>query len=462
VNALSSISSLLALPEFTSLIWPLAIKTTAVILAASAAGWMFSRTAPVYRHFIWRTAFLLIGMLPVLTWALPDWQVSFIQSTDSVVREAVAFLMASGEVDGSQGLQEVPMVQWMALITLIWAFGAAFLIARLGFGLARVSRLVKRAHLMTDPDMRDLAERLKNDVNISRQVGFMISPSASLPFTCGILKPVVVLPCTAQSWSANELRMVLLHELAHVKRQDVLWNVLAAFVTAIHWYNPLVWIARRRMLIESEKVCDDNVLSAGNNGGKYAEHLLSLARTAGTPVLSAISANMAHKSLLEGRIMSILTWNSRALRVGRTVTVAVLVTSLLVAVPLAALSLNSADNGKSVGDTTKSSGTTAEDLPSLDEFVPVTEQPQVISCSGVIYPDSAKEAKLEGTVRVQALIDTAGNVREVRIKESSGHKILDEAGKSAALGCKYKPALRDEKPAAVWIQYKMVFELEDK
>ena len=70
-----------------------------------------------------------------------------------------------------------------------------------------------------------------------------------------------MLPVAAQDWSDEQLRSVLLHELAHIKRRDVLGQLLAQFACALHWFNPLVWFAAWRLHVERERACDDLVLA---------------------------------------------------------------------------------------------------------------------------------------------------------------------------------------------------------
>src|SRR5690606_6299228 len=91
---------------------------------------------------------------------------------------------------------------------------------------------------------------------------------------------------------------------------DPLTHLLAQAACAIHWMNPLAWLAARRLRIERERACDDLVLAYGTSGPDYADQLLTIARTMRTGRLSAATAGaslaMARRSQLEGRLMSIL------------------------------------------------------------------------------------------------------------------------------------------------------------
>jgi beta-lactamase regulating signal transducer with metallopeptidase domain len=99
----------------------------------------------------------------------------------------------------------------------------------------------------------------------------------------------------------------LLHELAHVKRGDLLAQNLAQLACALYWFNPLAWVAAHRLRIEREQACDDTVLSAGTKASDYANHILEIIRSlriAKCPALAAVA--MAQCSQIEHRLRAIL------------------------------------------------------------------------------------------------------------------------------------------------------------
>jgi membrane carboxypeptidase/penicillin-binding protein PbpC len=128
-----------------------------------------------------------------------------------------------------------------------------------------------------------------------------------------------VIPHGALDWPIERCRLVLVHELAHVRRHDVLVQALADVACAVHWCNPLVWICARRLRIEREIAADDAVLAAGVRPSRYAEELVAVATSAAVP--SAALA-MAERSSLEARVTSILasTLARAPLRTGGTIT----------------------------------------------------------------------------------------------------------------------------------------------
>ena len=105
---------------------------------------------------------------------------------------------------------------------------------------------------------------LAAELEIRRPVRVVHSPTVSTPMAWGILRPALLLPANAVSWSADRRRAVVLHELAHVKRRDCLIHVLAQAARAVHWFNPLAWVGTRRLRAERERACDDLVLNSGD------------------------------------------------------------------------------------------------------------------------------------------------------------------------------------------------------
>ena len=103
-----------------------------------------------------------------------------------------------------------------------------------------------------------------------------------------------------------------------------------------------------------------------------------------------------------------------------------------------------------------------ETYPAPDEFVVVEKMPEIIHQEDPVYPEMARKKEIEGNVIIQALVDKKGEVVKVKIGKSSGHKLLDKAAATAAKDFKYSPALQNKQPVAVWVSYRVSFQLDDK
>lgn len=100
-----------------------------------------------------------------------------------------------------------------------------------------------------------------------------------------------------------------------------------------------------------------------------------------------------------------------------------------------------------------------EYLPGLEEFVPVEVPAERIYFEKPVYPRLAEQAGIEGTVWIKVLVISDGSVREAVVYKSSGTESLDEAAVEAAKKCRFKPAIQNGRPVAMWVAFPYNFEL---
>lgn len=166
--------------------------------------------------------------------------------------------------------------------------------------------------------------------------GVAVRTCAGLRMPAVAAGPVILLPESAENWPAEQLKIVLEHELAHVRRRDLWWRLAATLACCLYWFHPLAWWAAAQIRKESEMDCDDRVLKATASSETYAESLLAVAReAAGTETPAAVMA-MAKPRELEGRLVAVLDGTRR--RGGSPLAgwAGALVCGLLLVTPLAA------------------------------------------------------------------------------------------------------------------------------
>jgi beta-lactamase regulating signal transducer with metallopeptidase domain len=184
-------------------------------------------------------------------------------------------------------------------LVVVWFLVAAALLVRTAVSQLRARALARRAAPVESAPWIEAARHAA----VGRRVEVRASSELDSPAVVGLLRPTIIVPHGAVDWPLERCRLVLVHELAHVRRRDVLVQALADVASAIHWCNPLVWICARRLRIEREIAADDAVLAAGVRPSRYAEELVAVATSVVTP--SAALA-MAERSSLETRVASIL------------------------------------------------------------------------------------------------------------------------------------------------------------
>jgi len=156
--------------------------------------------------------------------------------------------------------------------------------------------------------------------------------------TCGLRRPAVFMPPEAAAWSEERRRIVLLHELAHVRRGDTATHLLARTALSLNWWNPLAWSAWREFLKERERATDDLVLNAGARASDYAGHLLEVARTLqSAPATTWAAVAMARRSQLEGRLLAILDSGIKRRAPGRMAALAATLLAVAAVAPFAAM-----------------------------------------------------------------------------------------------------------------------------
>ena len=219
----------------------------------------------------------------------------------------------------------------------IWIAGGTLILARLGTGLVTLRRYTRRARPATGERWQGALVWTRSRLLLDTPVRLLVSGDVAMPLAAGVLRPTVLMPEEADGWPDARRRAVLLHEMAHVKRRDIVPHLMAWIVCAVWWFHPLAWSAARRMRSESEKACDDLVLKVGTRASRYADDLLDIVTRAGAIRAPAAVVPLAQRSEFEGRILAILEPERRRQAASVTHAALVALAVALFAVPLAAV-----------------------------------------------------------------------------------------------------------------------------
>jgi beta-lactamase regulating signal transducer with metallopeptidase domain len=361
-----------------------AARGAVVLLVALVLTSLLQRRPAATRHAIWAGAIAVQLLLPVLALWGPRWSVPVPETLRALVPEASMVTAVDQSRDVSPMVARTshdevapktirdnertsvsatatpapdvatpaatapataPAASLPSLRTLlltIWALGAAVVLLRLAVGTMIVARLARRGARIDDGGWLSLTQRLANTLRIQRPLILLRGNRLGVPVTWGVVYPIVLLPEDADEWTEERRRYVLVHEMAHVKRLDALTQLLGQVALALFWFDPLVWIANRRLQLEREHACDDYVLRHGTQPSTYAADLLQMVQALGTPAHRSAqpafaALAMARRSEFEGRMLSILdpVLDRHPLDRGRTLMSAI--ATLLLVVPLAAL-----------------------------------------------------------------------------------------------------------------------------
>ena len=206
-----------------------------------------------------------------------------------------------------------PATLGVAVVLAAWLLGALAGAARLFVGWLRVRRIARGAEPIRGADWIEERDALALRLSVKRAVELKESASVPVAMTSGLLRPLLLLGRASRLWAVERRRVVLLHELAHVKRFDWASVLVAEFAVAVYWFHPLAWWIGRRARRDAERASDDLVISSGVKPSVYAGHLLGLFRAMATPAHPVAPALAAVRpSHFEERLRAIL--DPRALR----------------------------------------------------------------------------------------------------------------------------------------------------
>lgn len=381
-----------------------AIKST-VLLAAGLAGMrvMRGRDAAV-RHSICLAALMSAAVAPVLALWSPQW--SFLISVPSGSSGAT-----SGGIRVAAGL-----FNWPVVLAAIWALGALVMIARVVGGWIVLWSIRSRSVHFLDGDVAEV--RIGN---------------VGTPLTCGVARPLVLLPENARDWDQSRLRAVLLHESAHVRRRDCAAKYLAQSACAILWWNPLVWMIAARVNREQELACDDMVLAAGVPADIYANMLLDVAREcSSSPNLGCAMGGYSAGALRE-RFAHLFEWKPDAAGANRRTAITI---------PLLLLLLTSVSFAEKIY-----------------KIGPGIIPPSVLDKQEPVYPDKERSDKVQGLVRLAMVVGTDQRAHDIKVTKSVT-PALDASAVLAVQNWRFQPGTKDGKPVPVRIRIDINFRLQ--
>ena len=194
----------------------------------------------------------------------------------------------------------LPYLSVAYLFVLLW-FTAKLLIQ-----LQAANSLRSKSITPVSDNLQSFFQFLIDSMGMQRNIQLFISYQINIPATLGFLKPIVLLPASAITHlTPAQLEAVLLHELAHIKRNDYFWNLLLSVVETMLFFNPFALLLISNARKERENSCDDHVMNFQQNAAVYAEALLNVekVRARNPQLVMALGDN---KQQLMNRVKRIL------------------------------------------------------------------------------------------------------------------------------------------------------------
>lgn len=204
-------------------------------------------------------------------------------------------------------ISRIPSIPLWWAVAGVWVIGVVGMITYHAWRHGRFIKMVGRwSEDVTNSQTLGILDALKAEMKITTQVGLKTCPGITSPMLIGFHRPVILLP--SAKIAADELALIFRHELVHLKRNDLWHKALVLLATAIHWFNPVVYIMAKRVAVQCEISCDELVLrgTSFQQRQQYGETIIGVVRN-GAKLQTALSTNYyGGKKGMKTRIFSIM------------------------------------------------------------------------------------------------------------------------------------------------------------
>ncbi len=297
IDALNRLSAewatLVAAAIWQSTLWALIIAVIAYALRAAS---------PVVRYWLWQ----IVAIKLVLTF-MGSWSLSLawlpapgatVDDTSPALVELVVDPLAempSGALANPRGARRPDWrlgdMGWQSWLLLGWGAAITWQLAQIVVQRYRLSRLLRQAAPAAD-DLIAAVASVCERLGLRRPPLVVLTRENCSPFVCRILRPTLVVnQHLLTTLEPAELRQVLAHELAHVKRRDLLWGWTAEIARLLYFFHPVAHWANYRIRLERELACDQLAMAiSGRRPAEYADTLVRIVSSISSPSIFRTSA----------------------------------------------------------------------------------------------------------------------------------------------------------------------------
>jgi len=289
---------------WAGLVWAVVWQSTLLVGVFALVAIGMRRSSPGLRYWLWQIAAIKLLVMPL-------WGVSILlpatprRDTDSVseVRSPVesgANIGASPaerrraadagpttdarRIPARMGLPWMGPLAWQVWLLLGWGLAVTGQVARILHQRVLLERLLHRAE-PPGSELLTLVAELSGRIGLPQRPEVVLTASDGSPFVCGLRRPTLVLPeSLARSLEPGALESVLLHELAHLKRHDLVWDWIPMIARVLYFFHPAAHYIVYRARLERELSCDQlAMVMTGQSAAGYAVKLIEIVSRVSTP-----------------------------------------------------------------------------------------------------------------------------------------------------------------------------------
>jgi len=292
-------------------VYTASLLATAPILVAAVGALAMRRAAAEGRMLVWRVSVVMLVVAlagRLLPLRLAGWSVPPVVAAPLVALGRIRVADLAPHVVGTHNYAPAGS-RWIQIAFAVYVAGVLVALLPTAIASIRARRMLRRARAL-DADRSWAAdlEDSRSRLDVRRAVRLFRSRETNVPLTWGLRDAVILLPTAAESWTGDERRMVLRHELAHVRGADWAFGLAARFACALYWFHPGVWWIARSLRCDAERAADDRVISSGVARSDYAELLIAASMGGGGAGTSRIETALAlsGRGPLRARLVAIL------------------------------------------------------------------------------------------------------------------------------------------------------------
>lgn len=441
------------------------LQVAALIIAGTGLVYLFRLKAPAVLLAFWQALLAVCLLLP----AFQPWrQVRHALEGAAQPMGIIYSLPVFPEPDTVPPVPAMTRVRSIPfptyeIIALTLGAGAVLRLLWLAVGLMRLRHYQNKSRRLSalPESILDMQWR----VGVSPEI--FLSGHIDTPVTFGWRRPAVLFPESFTEMTESMQRPIACHELLHVERRDWLFIVLEEILRSMFWFHPAVWWALGRIHLSREQVVDREVLRVTGARGPYLESLLHIASLRGRPAAVPAPLLLKERHLVQ-RVALMLKESkmSKSRLIFSLVAIAAfllwtgtfaagwfpLTAPPVTAPPPAALmTMQPSAPVTAPGAATVTAPTpvspparTATPAPKAPQQEPMrvgadVQASKLIYKVDPVYPEQARQAKVEGIVNLEVMVDEQGNVASVRVIQ--GYPLLDQAAMDAVRQWRYSPTI---------------------
>ena len=196
--------------------------------------------------------------------------------------------------------------------TLLYLIGATAVFLRLLLASLALRRILRTATPISDPALRAALDSAQLSLSVRRPIPLLQTATLTSPALVGLFRPRLLLPThLLDTLTLEEFHLIFLHEAAHLRRRDIALNYFFAFLTLLHWFNPVLWFILPRIRADRELACDELVLRHTTDPATYGHTLLKIFQTASRPTPHLALGIVDTKTFFTRRIHMIAAFKKR-------------------------------------------------------------------------------------------------------------------------------------------------------